>query len=474
MSRPIIKLSVYLVALVAIGLVGLWIAKSKHGHASAAAACDSGSVSYWYDPMVPAQHFDKPGKSPFMDMQLVAKCAQTAPNSGESAQTGGKPLYWYDPMHPSEHFDKPGKSPFMDMQLVPRMPGEEDSSAIAGSVAVDPRVVQNLGVRLASVERGHLARLVDSVGLVSVDEHRIQTVQVRASGWVEELAVRATGDSVRRGQLLAAIYSPDLLAAQEELVIAVGSGDAGLRGAARNRLALFGMSDAQISHVEKTGKAERRVNYFAPFDGYVMDLGVRQGAAAAVDTTLFQLADLSSVWINAEVPETQANWLKVGDQAEATVPALPGQHFPARIDYLYPELTTATRTLKVRLLVENPRRLLRPGMFAGVHLVGAPREDALVVPSEAVIKTGMRSVVIVADDTNHFHPALVQVGAEYAGNSEILSGLTAGQQVVASGQFLIDSEASLRGAFDNLTGANPGKGAPMDENLMPMPSGQGN
>lgn len=474
MSRPIIKLAAYLSALVAIGLIGVWIAKSKHGHAPAATACDSGTVSYWYDPMVPAQHFEKPGKSPFMDMQLVPKCAQGTPNTGDSAQSSAKPLYWYDPMHPNEHFDEPGKSPFMDMQLVPRLPSEESSTAEAGSVAVDPRVVQNLGVRLAPVERGRLARLVDSVGLVSVDEHRIQTVQVRASGWVEQLAVRAAGDSVRRGQLLAAVYSPELLAAQDELLIAVGSGDAGLLAAARSRLELLGMSNTQIAHVEKTRKAQRRVSYFAPFDGYVMDLGVRQGAATAVDTTLFQLAELSSVWINAEVPEAQANWLKVGDHAEATVPALPGEHFPARIEYIYPELTTATRTLRVRLIVENSRRLLRPGMFAGVHLVGAPREDVLMVPSEAVIKTGMRSVVIVADDSNHFHPALVRVGDEYAGNSEILTGLAAGQQVVASGQFLIDSEASLRGAFDNLTGANPGKDAAMGQALMPAPSAQGN
>jgi Cu(I)/Ag(I) efflux system membrane fusion protein len=472
-SRPIIRLAAYLSALVAIGLIGLWIANSKHGHTTAAAACDSGGVSYWYDPMVPTQHFDKPGKSPFMDMQLVPKCAQATPNSGDTAQTAEKTLYWYDPMHPNQHFDKPGKSPFMDMQLVPRLAGEENSAAVPGSVAVDPRVVQNLGVRLAPAERGRLARLVDSVGLVSVDEHRIQTVQVRASGWVEQLAVRAAGDSVRHGQLLAAVYSPDLLAAQDELLIAVGSGDAGLLDAARNRLSLLGMSDTQIAHVEKTRKAERRVSYFAPFDGYVMDLGVRQGAAAAVDTTLFQLVELNTVWINAEVPETQAAWLKVGDHAEATVPALPGEHFPARIDYIYPELTTATRTLKVRLVVENPRRSVRPGMFAAVHLVGAPREDALVVPSEAVIKTGTRSVVIVADDTNHFHPALVQVGAEYAGNSEILAGLAAGQKVVSSGQFLIDSEASLRGAFDNLTGVNAGKTADGEQSLMPTPSMQG-
>jgi len=474
-SRPIIRLSLFLSILLAIGALGLWLARSKHGHVSATSACNSGPVSYWYDPMVPNQHFDRPGKSPFMDMQLLAKCAAGGPSATGTAHTTEKPLYWYDPMHPSEHFDKPGKSPFMDMQLVPRLAGEESSAAAPGSVGVDPRVVQNLGVRLAPVQRGRLARLVDSVGLVSVDEHRIQAVQVRASGWVEQLAVRAAGDPVRRGELLAGIYSPDLLAAQEELLIAGGSGDTGLLDAARQRLSLLGMSDGQIAHIEKTRKTERRVNYFAPFDGYVMNLGIRQGAAAAVDTTLFQLAELRTVWINADVPEAQAAWLKLGDRAEAAVPALPGERFPARIDYIYPELTAATRTLKVRLVVENPRSRLRPGMFAGVHLVGAPREDALLVPSESIIKTGMRSVVIVADDASHFRPALVQVGAEYAGNSEILDGLTVGQQVVASGQFLIDSEASLRGAFENLTGAKPGKSADADSSMsmMPMPSAKG-
>src|SRR5262249_52124939 len=223
--------------------------------------------------------------------------------------------------------------------------------------------------------------------------------------------------------LLAGIYSPDLLAAQEELLIAANSGDPALHDAARRRLSLLGVSDPQIAQVEKARKAARRVNYFAPFDGYVMDLGIRQGAAAAVDATLFQLADLSTVWINADIPEAQAAWLKVGDQADAVVPALPGEHFRARIDYIYPELTAATRTLKVRLIVENPHQHLRPGMFAGVHLVGKPKEDALVVPSEAIIKTGMRSVVIVADDASHFHPALVQVGSAYACRSEIIEGL---------------------------------------------------
>jgi membrane fusion protein, copper/silver efflux system len=217
---------------------------------------------------------------------------------------------------------------------------------------------------------------------------------------------------------------------------------------------------------------ERQVDYYAPFDGYVMELGVRQGAAVQPGTTLFQLANLSTVWITAEVPETQAAWLKPGDPAEVEVPALPGQRFEAQVDYLYPELTEATRTLKVRVIVKNPREHLRPGMFAAVHFSGITQDQVLTVPTEAVIKTGTRSVVIVADDGTHFRPALVRVGAEHGGRSEILEGLTLGQSVVASGQFLIDSEANLRGAFDNLAGSNESKHEEAKPMMMPMPSAQ--
>jgi membrane fusion protein, copper/silver efflux system len=387
----------------------------------------------------------------------------------------GEAGYWYDPMHPSEHFDKPGKSPFMDMQLVPKCAhgGTTDSGGAApGSIAVDSRVVQNLGIRLAKVEQGNFARGVDTVGSVGVDEHRIEAVQVREPGWVERLDVRAVGDSVRRGQQLAGVYSPDLLATQQEMLIARGSNDPDLIEAARRRLALFGLSAAQIARIEKTGEVERRVDYYAPFDGYVMELGVRQGAAVQPGTMLFQLANLSSVWITAEVPETQAAWLKPGDRAEVEVPALPSERFGAQVDYLYPELAQSTRTLKVRVVVDNPRKHLRPGMFATVHFHGAALERVLTVPSEAVIKAGTRSVIIVADDDTHFRPVLVQVGAEQGGRSEILEGLNLGQSVVASGQFLIDSEANLRGAFDNLAGFNESKNEDSKPMMMPMPSRQ--
>jgi membrane fusion protein, copper/silver efflux system len=395
----------------------------------------------------------------------------------------GAPTYWYDSMHPSEHFDKPGKSPFMDMPLVPKCPESpgasvaqsatrDSSGATPGSIAVDSRVVQNLGIRLAKVEQGSFARVVDTVGSVGVDEHRIEAIQVREAGWVERLDVGAVGDSVRRGELLAGVYSPDLLATQQELLIARKSGDPQLIEAAGARLALFGLSASQVARIEKSGEAERRVDYYAPFDGFVMELGVRQGAAVQPGTTLFQLAELNSVWITAEVPESQAAWPKLGDPAEIEVPALPGERFEAQVDYLYPELTQATRTLKVRVVVKNPRNHLRPGMFATVHFHGAAQEQALTVPSEAVIRTGTRSVIIVADDSTHFRPALVRVGAEHGGRSEILEGLTPGQSVVASGQFLIDSEANLRGAFDNLAGSNESKSEDSKPMMMSMPSMQ--
>jgi Cu(I)/Ag(I) efflux system membrane fusion protein len=383
------------------------------------------------------------------------------------------PSYWYDPMHPDRHFDKAGKSPFMDMQLVPKYADRaRGSGASAGSVEIDPRVVQTLGIRIATVDQSSFARVVDTVGLVAVDEHRIEAIQVREPGWVERLDVRAVGDSVRRGQLLAGVYSPDLLATQQELLIAHSSNDPPLIEAARRRLGLFGLSDAQIARIEKAGQVERRIDYYAPFDGYVMELGARQGAAVEPGATLFQLANLKSVWMIAEVPEAQAAWIKTGNPVEAQVPALPGERFEGQVDYLYPELTQATRTLKVRVVFNNPNQHLRPGMFATAHLRGSTQESVLTVPTEAVIKTGTRSIVIVADDATHFRPAIVQVGAEHGGRSEILDGIQLGQKVVASGQFLIDSEANLRSAFDDLAGSNESRTGDAKPMLMPAPSTQ--
>jgi Cu(I)/Ag(I) efflux system membrane fusion protein len=393
----------------------------------------------------------------------------------KQATTQEVPSYWYDPMHPSQHFDKPGKSPFMDMQLLPKYADRamgDDKVAPAGDIEIAPRVVQTLGIRLATVEQGSFARVVDTVGLVAVDEHRIEAIQVREPGWVERLDVRAVGDSVRRGQLLAGVYSPDLLATQQEFLIARTSKDPNLIEAARRRLGLFGLSETQIARIENTGRVERRIDYYAPFDGYVMELGARQGAAVEPGSTLFQLANLSSVWMIAEVPEAQAAWIKAGNPAQAQVSALPGERFEGKVDYLYPELAQATRTLKVRVVINNPGQRLRPGMFATAHLEGPTQESVLTVPTEAVIKTGTRSIVILAEDATHFRPAVVRVGVEQGGRSEILEGLTPGQNIVASGQFLIDSEANLRSAFDALAGSNESTQKDAKPMLMPTPSPQ--
>jgi Cu(I)/Ag(I) efflux system membrane fusion protein len=401
---------------------------------------------------------------------VLIRHRQAAP--AKHVVTQEAPSYWYDPMHPGEHFDKPGKSPFMDMQLVPKYAhrAASDGSGAPASIEIDPRIVQTLGIRLAAVAQSNFARVVDTVGLVTVDEHRIEAIQVREPGWVERLDVRAIGDSVRRGQVLAGVYSPDLLATQQEFLIARSSNDPTLIEAARRRLGLFGLSDAQITRIEKTGQVDRRIDYYAPFDGYVMELGARQGAAVEPGATLFQLANLSSVWMIAEVPEAQAAWVKTGNPAEAQVPALPGERFEGKVDYLYPELTQATRTLKVRVVFNNPGGHLRPGMFATAHLRGSTQESVLTVPTEAVIKTGTRSIVIVADDATHFRPAVVRVGAERGDRSEILEGIQVGQNVVASGQFLIDSEANLRSAFDDLAGWNESTSKEARPMLMPAPS----
>lgn len=368
--------------------------------------------------------------------------------SSEAPSKERKILYWQDPMFPQQRFDKPGKSPFMDMQLVPVY---ADEAQAAGGVSINPRVVQNLGVRLTPVEAGMFRKQVDTVGMIRPDERRIEVVQSRVMGWVERLHVKAVNDPVQRGQLLAEVYGPDLLAAQEEYLLAHNSGrDAALAKAARDRLSLLGLSEAQIASIEKNGKASRRVAFYSPVSGIVAELGVRQGMAVNPGMTMFNLVDLSTVWVTAEIVENQALWVSQGSPAEARVAALPGKRFEGRVDYVYPELTKESRTLKARIALKNPGLQLKPGMLASVTLYGGEKRETLMVPSEAVIQTGKRTVVILAEGEGKFRPVEVVTGMEAEGKTEILKGLEKGQNVVASGQFLIDSEASVKSALKRL------------------------
>ena len=360
--------------------------------------------------------------------------------------TGKKVLYWHDPMVPGQKFDKPGKSPFMDMQLVPVYAGAESDE---GTVAISPRLQQNLGVRTAEVTRGVLKPSVEAVGSVAYNERDVAVVQARTNGYVERLYVRAPLDPVRKGQALAELYAPEWVAAQEDYLtvkhMAQTSANMGsLLDAARSRMRLAGMTDEQIRLVESTGKTHPRLTLTAPIGGVVAELNAREGMTVMLGAPLFRINGLGTVWVNAEVTEAQASMVRPGNPVEARAPALPGEVFKGRVSAILPEVNPATRTLKARVELKNPGGRLMPGMFATVDFAPATRKETLLVPTEAVIQTGTRTVVIVAQANGSFMPVDVELGLEANGQSEIRKGLEASQKVVVSGQFLIDSEASLR------------------------------
>lgn len=360
--------------------------------------------------------------------------------------TGRKVLYYHDPMVPGNKFDKPAKSPFMDMMLVPVY---ADSEGADGSkVTVSPRIQQNLGVRTAEVVETMLAPQVSAVGSVAWNERDQAVVQARATGFVEKLHVRASLDRVAEGQALAEIYVPDWIAAQEEFLSVrrmQGTDLAPLVDGARQRMRQAGMSDAQIALVESSGQTQPRLTLTAPIGGVVTELMVREGTTVMAGATLFRINGTRTVWAQAEVPESQAALLRPGTKVQARSPAVPGTTFNGKVQALLPEVDATTRTLKARLELANPGGRLVPGMFVQMQFMDMRAARSLVVPTEAVIQTGTRTVVMLAEDNGRFRPVDVETGIETGGQTEVRRGLRAGQRVVVSSQFLIDSEASLKG-----------------------------
>ncbi|MGH8629952.1 MAG: efflux RND transporter periplasmic adaptor subunit [Burkholderiales bacterium] len=420
---------------------GWWIAQSMapHKHELVQKTDEQGKV-YYTCAMHPQVKQDEPGNCPICGMKLVKREEGAGPAKGDV-------LYWHDPMRPEVHFDKPGKSPFMDMELVPKYASEGGTDA----VQIDSGMAQNLGIRTVQVQRGDFSQRVEAVGGVEVDERRIVVVESRATGWVEQLLVRAVGDPVRRGQRVAGVYSPDLFAAQQELVLAAKSNDLALLAASRQRLVFLGMGESQIEAVLTSREAQRQTAVVAAGNGVVTELNVREGQQVAPGTPLMRIADLSRVWITVEIPEAQGAWIREGREAEAHLAALPGKVFRGKVEYIYPRLDPQTRTVRARLSFDNPGLQLKPGMYADVSLFGRTRQGTLLVPTEAVIRTGERSVVILAEDDGRFRPANVKVGDDRQGQTEILEGLREGESVVVSGQFLIDSEANLRSVLGRLS-----------------------
>ena len=362
-------------------------------------------------------------------------------------KTGRKVLYWHDPMVPGQKFDKPGRSPFMDMDLVPVY---ADEAADAGAVSISPRLAQSFGVRTAVAQPGGLASGFSAVGTIAVDERTMTGVQSRVQGFVEKLFVRATFEPVREGQPIAELFVPDWVAAQEELIALKASAQPGapaLAEAARHRLRLLGMPDAEIARAEREGKASGRVTVTSPASGIVWEIGARDGMAVMPGTNLLRIAGLASVWLIAEVPEAQAAQLAIGAPVEARANAFPDRAFKGTVQALLPEVNMTTRTVRARIVLANPQAALKPGMFVTADFKGPDAKAAVLVPSEAVIRTGSRNVVILAKGDGKFAPVEVATGRESGDMVEIVKGIAAGDRVVTSGQFLIDSEASLKGVL---------------------------
>ena len=367
--------------------------------------------------------------------------------------TGKKIIYYHDPMVPGNKFDKPAKSPFMDMMLVPvYADGDSDGS----KVTVSPRIQQNLGVRTATVTEGTLSPQVSTVGNIAFNERDQAIVQVRTTAFVERLHVRAVLDRVAKGQPLADLYVPDWVAAQEEFLSVrkmQGNDLVPLVDAARQRMRLVGMDEAQIKAVESSGQAQPRITLAAPIGGVVTELMAREGMTVMTGATLFRINGMGTVWANAEVPESQAALIRPGAKVQASSAAAPGTILRGTVQALLPDVNAATRTLKARVELANPGNVLVPGMFVTMQFMDARTGKALLVPTEAVIQTGKRVVVMLAEDKGSFRPVEVETGIESGGQTEIKRGLVAGQRVVVSSQFLIDSEASLKGVEARLNNA---------------------
>jgi len=383
---------------------------------------------------------DKPGSCPLCGMNLVEKM-QDEPEATRER----KLLYWVAPMDPAYRRDGPGKSP-MGMDLVPVY--DEGGGA---TVKISPTVENNMGVRTAKAERKRLWRKIDTVGYVDFDENKISHIHLRTKGWIEKLTVKSEGERVQKGQLLFEVYSPELVNVQEEYIQARRIGNKSLIAASKERMQALGVSKKLIRELAKRKRARQYVPVYARQDGIVAKLNVREGMYVMPSREVMSLADLSSVWLLAEVFESQSDWVKVGQSSEVRLSYLPGREWEGKVEYIYPSLNSKTRTLKVRLRFDNPDEALKPNMFANVTIYGGAKKNIIIVPREALIRAGAEERVIIALGKGRYEARQVTAGIESGDFVEIVKGLREDETVVTSGQFLIDSEASLKASLARMS-----------------------
>jgi RND family efflux transporter MFP subunit len=404
-------------------------------------------------------------------------------STAETAQKGGRNvLYWVDPMHPAYKSDKPGIAPDCGMKLEPvyadggaaavstganlKPASANDISTMeVGTVQITPEKQQLIGVKYEQVELGGGSRTIRAVGKVAIDETRIGHVHTKVEGWIDKVFVDFTGKLVKKGQPMLTIYSPDMLASQRELLLAakaktimrdsaLPSGfdqSESLLQATRRRLELWDLSEAQIDQVLRTGEPIKNITVYSPMTGYITDRKAFPQVKVMPDTDLYTIVDLSRVWIMADVFEYEAPNIHVGETARVSLQALPGKSFTARIDYVQPEVDPMTRTLKVRLNMDNPGVMLKPDMYADIEFrVNIPSK--LTVPADAVLNAGERKTVFVDRGNGYFEPRQVKTGEREGDRIQILSGLSQGERIVTSGNFLIDSESQMKAAASGMGG----------------------
>ncbi len=446
-------------------------------------------IKYWVSSMDPTFVRKTPGKDTMgMDLVPVYEAPEEVAPKEAAAQKGRKVKFYVDPMNPQNIASRPGKAP-CGMDMVPVY--EDDAAAAAeGAIAVNPNTLQSMGVRTAPVEVRKLSRTIRAVGRVTYDERRLTQVNTKVDGWVESLFVNVTGDPIRKGQPLLSIYSPELVSGQREYLLSLknlkslqkssfpdlAATSRKLMEASRRRLEYWDISAAQINELEKTGQVRKTLTLTSPVNGVVTKRLVTRGQFVQVGAPLLEVADLSEIWVEADIYEYELPWIKVGQHAAMTLTYLPGEVYHGRLEYLYPYLSGTTRTARVRLKFPNPGFKLKPEMYAQVEISSPLPQPVVAVPSEAVLDSGERQLVFVALGQGRFEPRPVKLGVE-AGDGwyQVLSGLKGGEEVVTSAQFLLDSESRIREAVSRMlqtqgqeAGAGKPPGKAMEGTVTPM------
>ncbi len=360
-------------------------------------------------------------------------------------QVQSKPLYWIDPMEPQVHYPGPGKS-HMGMELVPVYPQADNPNTIH----ISPAVVQNLGIQTTSVVNSALPRRINTVGYIQSNEDNISHIHSYVDGWLRKLAVKAIGEPVHTGQLLFQLYSPTLVAAQSDYLLALNSNNTVLQNAAHQQLLALQISEQQIQQLRQTHQVNQLINIYAPQNGVIIALDVREGMRVTPDMDIMSLSDLATVWMMAEVDEAQATWVKIGAPVEAHMVAFPGKIWRGRVDYVYPTMNATTRTLPVRIQFDNPNLELKPNMYADVAILIESNQKVLNIPLSALIRGNQHDRVILYLGEGRFQVRSIKTGLESGDRVEIISGLAVGDKVVTSGQFLLDSEANLNAGLQRL------------------------